>query len=141
MGLRIALLLASSLLRITLLRIALLPLRRPGLDWRRRRGHAGLRHRRLAARCGRRGAKLAQPILKLAVAILQFLVLAGQLPELVFQPLNPHFQVGVIRLRLDLRGPLRRTLPREGDLCGRGLHGQSQHRGDRRGTGSIEESG
>ena len=43
LGLWIALLLASPLLRIALLRIALLPLRRAGLNWRRRRGHAGLR--------------------------------------------------------------------------------------------------
>jgi hypothetical protein len=118
LGLRIALLLARPLLRITLLRIALLPLRRTGLNRRRSRGRAGLRHRRLATRRGRCGAKLTQPILKLAVTVLQFLVLAGQLPKLVFQPLDPHFQVGVIGLRLDLRGALRRTLPRERDLCG-----------------------
>ena len=87
------------------------------------------------------GAKLAQPILELAVAILQFLVLAGQLPELVFQPLDSHFQVGVVGLRRGLRAALRRTLPRKRDLSGRGLRGQSQHRGNRRGAGSIEESG
>jgi len=139
--LRIALLLASPLLRITLLRIALLPLWRTGLNWRRSRCRTGLRHRRLAAWRRRRGAELAQPILELPVAELQLLVLAGQLPELVFQPLDPHFQVGVVGLPLDLRRALLRTLPRERDLCGRGLHRQAQHRGDRRGTGSIEESG
>jgi hypothetical protein len=146
LGLRIALLLARPLLRITLLRIALLritllPLRRAGLNWRRCRGHVGLRTRGLATRRGRCGAELTQPILKLAVTVLQFLVLAGQLPELVFQPLDPHLQVGIIGLGLDLLRALRRTLPRERDLCGRGLHRQSQHRGNRRGTGGIEESG
>ncbi len=140
LGLRIALL-ARALLRIALLRIALLSLRRAGLNRGRCCGHVRLRSRGLATRRGRCGAKLAQPILKLAVAVLQFLVLAGQLPELVFQPLDPHFQIGVIRLRRDLRGALRRTLPRKCNLCGRGLHRQAQHRGDRRGTGSIEESG
>ena len=141
LGLRIALLLPRPLLRIALLRIALLPLRRARLNGSRRRGHVGLRHRRLAARRGRRGAKLAQPLFELPVAVLQLLVLAGQLPELVFQPLDPHFQIGVVGLHLALRGALRRTLPRERDLCGRGLHRQDQHRGNRRGTGSIEKSG
>jgi hypothetical protein len=68
---------------------------------------------------------------------LQFLVLAGQLPELVFQPLDPHFQIGVLGLHLALLGALLRTLPRERNLRGRGLHRQAQHHGDRRGTGSI----
>ena len=86
-----------------LLRIALLPLRRGGLSRRRGRGHVGLRGRRLAARRRRRGAELAQPIFKLAVAVLQLLVLAGQLPELVFQPLDPHLHIGVVGLRLALR--------------------------------------
>ncbi|KRR09658.1 hypothetical protein CP49_35945 [Bradyrhizobium valentinum] len=125
-----------------MLRIALRPLRRAGLNWRRRRGYVGLlRTHGLATRRGRCSAKLTQPVLKLAVTVLQFLVLAGQLPELVFQPLDPHLQIGVIGLRLDLRGALWRTLPRKRDLCGRSLHRQAQHRGDRRGTGSIEESG
>ena len=65
----------------------------------------------LATRRGRRGAKLAQPILELAVAVLQFLVLAGQLPELVFQPLDPHFQIGVVGLRLALRIALLENAP------------------------------
>ena len=127
-------------LAITLLRIALLRLRRSGLNRGRSRGHVGLRHRRLAAWRRRRGAELAQPILKLAVTELQLLVLAGQLPKLVFQPLDPHFQVGVVRLHLALRGALRRTLPRERDLRGRGLHRQSQRHGNRRGAGGIEKS-
>jgi len=63
LGLRIALRLASPLLRIILLRIALLPLRRAGLNRRRRRGHVGLRTRGLATRRGRCGAKLTEPVL------------------------------------------------------------------------------
>jgi hypothetical protein len=63
------------------------------------------------------------------------------LPELAFQPLDPHFQIGVVGLRRGLRPTLRRTLPRERDLRERGLHGQAKHRGDGRGTGSIEKSG
>ena len=44
-------------------------------------------------------AELPQPLLKLAVAILQLLVLAGQLPQLVFKPLDPHLEVGIVGLR------------------------------------------
>ena len=74
----------------------------------------------------RRGAELAQPILELAVAVLQFLVLAGQLAELVFQPLDPHLQIGVVGLRLALRiALLLRTLPGKRDLGGCGLRGQT----------------
>jgi len=141
LGRWITLLLAGPLLRISLLRIALLSLWRTGLNRGRSRGHVGLRHRRLAAWRRRRGAELAQPVFELPVAELEFLVLAGQLPELVFQPLDPHFQIGVVRLHLALRSALLRTLPRERDLCGRGLRRQAQHRSDRRGTGSMEESG
>ena len=119
LGRRITLLLAGPLLRISLLRIALLSLWRTGLNRGRSRGHAGLRDRRLAAWRRRRGAELAQPIFELPVAELEFLVLAGQLPKLVFQPLDPHFQVGVVGLRRSLRGTLRRTLPRKRDLCER----------------------
>jgi hypothetical protein len=90
----------------------------------------------------RRGAELAQPILELAVTVLQLLVLAGQLPELAFQPLDPHLHIGVVRLRLALRiALLLRAFPRERDLCGCSLCGQHQHRGNRRGAGGIEESG
>ena len=51
------------------------------------------------SRRGRSPAKLPQPLLELAVAVLQLLVLAGQLPQLVFQPLDPHFSVGIVGLR------------------------------------------
>ena len=40
--------------------------------------------------------------------MLQFLVLAGELPQLIFQLLNPDFRIGVLRLRK------RRRMPREG---------------------------
>ena len=74
--------------------------RRIGLRRRRHRGHAGLGHRRLAGRRrGRAAAELPQPLLELAVAILQFLVLAGQLPQLVFEPLDPHLEIGIVGLR------------------------------------------
>ena len=107
---------------------------------RRCSGHVGLRG--LATRRGRRGAKLTQPILELAVTVLQFLVLAGQLPELAFQPLDPHLHITVVRLRLALRiALLLRAFPWERDLCGCCLYGQSQYRGSRRGAGRIEESG
>ncbi len=89
----------------------------------------------------RRRAELAQPLFELAVAVLQFLVLAGQLPELLLEPLDPHFRVAVIGLFLLPRGTLLRTLPWKRELRGGDLHGRSQHHGDRRGAGSVKESG
>ena len=44
-------------------------------------------------------AKLPQPLFELAVAVLQFLVLAGELAQLVLQPLDAHFRIRIIRLR------------------------------------------
>ena len=128
-------------MRIGLLRIALLPLRWAGLNLGRRSRHAGLRDRGLAAGRDRRAAELAQPLLKLAVSVLQFLVLAGELPQLVLEPLDPHIRVGIVGLRLALWGALRGTFPWKRDLCGRGLHRRSQHHGDRRGAGSVKDSG
>ena len=75
----------------------------------RRSRHAGLRDRGLATGRDRRAAELAQPLLKLAVSVLQFLVLAGELPQLVLEPLDPHIRVGIVGLRLALRGALRGT--------------------------------
>jgi hypothetical protein len=43
--------------------------------------------------------KLPQPVLKHAVAVLQFFVLARKLPQLVFQLLDPHFRVDIVGLR------------------------------------------
>ncbi len=64
---------ATLLLRIALLRWA-------GLNRGWNRSYAGLRNASLAAGCLRRGAELAQPLFELTVTVLQFLVLAGQLP-------------------------------------------------------------
>ena len=95
-----------ALLSLRIARLCLgLPGGRIGLSRGRRRGHAGLSHRGLAGGgCGRIATELAQAVLELAVAVLQFLVLAGQLPELVFQPLDPHLQIGIIGLRKGRRG-------------------------------------
>ena len=77
-----------------------LPDRRTGLNRRRYRGNARLGHQGLAGRRNcRRTAELPQALLELAVAILQFLVLAGQLPQLVLKPLDPHLEVGIVGLR------------------------------------------
>ena len=77
----------------TLLRIRLLRLRgRPRLNRRWRGSHARLRRCGLAARCWC-CTELTQPLFELPVAVLQFLVLPGQLTELLFQPLDPHFRV------------------------------------------------
>ena len=43
--------------------------------------------------------KQPQAIFELPVAILQFLILAGELPQLVLKLLNPHFRVDIIGLR------------------------------------------
>jgi hypothetical protein len=77
---------------------------------RRHRGHIGLTR---TGRAWRRhaGTKLAQPLLKLAIAVLQFLVLAGELAQLVLKPLDTHLGIRIIRLRECLRRP--RKLRRE----------------------------
>jgi hypothetical protein len=76
---------------------------------------------------GRRGATLQRPqtVFELAVAVLQLLVLAGELPQLVLELLNAHFRIRILR-----KGP-----------GGQGLRRQHQHRGDRRGAGSFMKSG
>jgi hypothetical protein len=72
-------------------------LRIGGARWRRRnRRHVRLGGRSLSAR-GR--TKLPQPLFELPVPVLQLLVLAGQLPKLALQPLDPHFHIGIIGLR------------------------------------------
>ena len=45
--------------------------------------------------------KLPQPLFELPVAVLQFLVLAGELPELVLELLNAQLGVGLAGLRQD----------------------------------------
>ena len=111
LSLRIGLLLRLAVARLLLLAIARLRLglrvatlgRRlviAGAGLRRRHG----RHIALARRSRRGPAELPQPLFELAVAVLQFLVLAGELAQLVLQLLDAHFRVGVIRLRQGLRG-------------------------------------
>ena len=63
-----------------------------------------------------------QALLELPVAVLQFLVLAGELPQLILELLDAHFRVGIVGLRQHLRR-------------------QRQHRGDRHGAGSSMKSG
>ncbi|GAB9081032.1 hypothetical protein BDS110ZK12_33890 [Bradyrhizobium diazoefficiens] len=62
-----------------------------------------------------------QALFELAVAVLQFFVLAGELAQLVLQPLDPHLGV-IVRLRED-----RRT--------------QGEQRGGRHGAGKDLKSG
>ena len=77
---------------------------------RSRRSHAGR---------GRRAAlKRLQAIFELAVAVLQLLVLAGELPQLILKLLDSHFQVGIV------------------GLLGKGVRAQGQHRGQGRGAGN-----
>jgi len=63
-----------------------------------------------------------QALLQLSVAILQFLVLPGELPELVLKPLDPKFQVAIVGLR-------------------EGLGSSGEHRSNRRGPGNHMNSG
>ena len=87
----------------------------------RHRGDVRLSCRRRRGRCcRRRGTELAQPLLKLAVTVLQFLVLAGELPKLVLQPLDAHFEVGIL---------------------GKGLRSNGEHRGGSRGAANDVKSG
>src|SRR5262249_5204600 len=104
--LRVALLLLRvALLRIglLLLRIALLWLAVAGLGLhglcRRLAGSRGGGDALLAGCSRGRAAELAQPLLELTVAILQFLVLAGELAQLLLQPLDAHLRIRIIRLR------------------------------------------
>ena len=97
-------------------------MRRTGLH-RRRRGDAGLGDGRLSAGGGLRAAlKLPQALFELPVAVLQLLVLAGELPQLVLELLDAHFRVG-------------------SSDCAERLRRQRQHRGDRRGAGNSMKSG
>jgi hypothetical protein len=59
---------------------------------------------------------------------LQFLVLPGELAQLIFKLLNPHLRVDLIGLRLVLRQ-------------GRCQHAKTKHCGQRRGARNILKSG
>ncbi len=88
---------------------------------RRSRGDVGLGDSGLTAGGGWRATlQRPQAIFELPVAVLQLLVLAGELPQLILKLLNSHFRV--IGLRRYLRG-------------------QRQHRGDCRGVRNSMKSG
>ncbi len=90
-----------------------------------RRRWAGLPAAGRPARLRRAALKRPQPLLELPVAVLQFLVLAGELPQPVLELLDSHFQIGIIGL-----------------LRAEGLaNEQHQHRGNRHGAGNSMKSG
>ena len=70
---------------------------------RRCRSDARLGCRRRTGRRLHAALQLPQPILELAIAILQFLVLAGELAKLLFQLLDAQLRIRIIRLRQRLR--------------------------------------
>jgi hypothetical protein len=45
----------------------------------------------------------SQPIFELPVAVLQFFILAGELPQLILKLLNSRFRIDIIGLRERLR--------------------------------------
>jgi hypothetical protein len=93
----------------------------------------GLSDGSLAARRGRRPTlQQLQAVFELPVAVLQFLVLAGELAQLILELLNAHFRIGVVGLRQDLRSQ---------DLRSQDVRRHRQHRGDRRGAGRSVKSG
>jgi hypothetical protein len=75
-----------------------LPIGRTRLH-RRCRSDAGLGNRGLTAGGALRAAlKHSQAIFQLPVAVLQLLVLAGELPQLILKLLDPHFGIAIIGL-------------------------------------------
>ncbi len=70
----------------------------------------------------RASLKQPQALFELPVTVLQFLVLPGELPQLVFELLNPDFRVDIVGLRKRLRA-------------------QHQHREQRRGMRNFMKSG
>ena len=70
--------------------------------------------------------KQFQALFELPVTILQFLVLAGELPQLILKLLNPDFRINVVGL-----GERRQTQDRRT---------QHQHRGDSRGARNLMKS-
>ncbi|HKB82643.1 MAG TPA: hypothetical protein VKD04_05485, partial [Burkholderiales bacterium] len=51
----------------------------------------------------RAALKQSQALFELPVAVLQFLILAGELPQLILKLLNPHFRIGILGLGERLR--------------------------------------
>src|SRR5262249_42603942 len=70
-----------------------------------RGGHGSVLRLRFRRRARRRRAALKVPpaLLKLPIAVLQFLILPGELPDGVFEPLDAQRRIALIRLRKDLR--------------------------------------
>ncbi len=79
------------------------PIRRIRLD----RGNCcdvGLADGGLTAGRGKRTAlKQPQALFELPVAVLQLLILAGELPQLILELLNPHFGVDILGLCESMR--------------------------------------
>jgi hypothetical protein len=88
-------------LRIALIGRALLAISGIELDGRSDR-NVRLSGWRSSRRRLRTALHLPQALLELAVAELQLLILAGELPQLILQPLDPQFRILVIRLRESL---------------------------------------
>ena len=86
-------------------------------------GGAGLAGGSALGTCLGTALKHPQALFQLPVAVLQFLVLPGELPQLVFELLDPHLGIDIVGLRQ------RRGMPRE--------RTQNDHRGQRRGTGNF----
>ena len=94
---------------------------------RRRGGDIGLGNRRRSAGSTLGAAlKQSQALFELPVTILQFLVLAGELPQLILKLLNPDFRIDIVGLGESRRTQDRRT--------------QHQHRGDSRGARNLMKS-
>jgi hypothetical protein len=114
-----------------------LPVGRAGLR-RSHRGDVGLAGRSLAARGDLRAAlEQPQPFFELPVAILQLLILAGQLPQLILELLNAQRRIFVIGLRQDLWC---QDLLCQGSLQQR-LRTKRQHRRHCRDAGNSMKSG
>jgi hypothetical protein len=89
---------------------------------RRRRGVGQDGGLAAAGRGLRASLKQPQALFELPVTVFQFLVLPGELPQLVFELLNPHLRVDIIGLRQSLRA-------------------QDQHRGQHGGMRNFMKSG
>jgi hypothetical protein len=104
------------------------PIARHRLHWRHGGGIIGLSDGRQSAG-SRLGAslKLPQALFELPVAVLQLFVLAGELPQLIFKPLNADLGVDIVGLRQGQRA--------------QGLRAQTEHRGQRRSARNFMKSG
>jgi len=93
---------SSNLLVITRLGLRR-PIHRIRLD-RGSRSDVGLADSRLTAGRGLRAAlKQPQALFELPVSVLQLLILAGELPQLILELLNPHFRINILGLRESVR--------------------------------------